>query len=331
MSDIDELDPKSRGLGRGLNALFEDDEDDMTEGFDTESPNAEGSPISSQAEVAVAENTNKAPMKVGIDQIHVSALQPRKNFDEEALGELAASIKEHGVLQPLLVREDGGGYEIIAGERRWRASQLAQLHEVPVIVLELDDLEAFKVALIENLQREDLDPIEEAAGYQKLQETYGQSQDELAKSVGKSRSHVANMIRLLSLPEKVQGFVSDGKLSMGHARTLITAEEPEVLAKKIIDAGLSVRQAEKLAADTSGRERQERPRSSSKDSRNVSREKDPDTLALENDMSNILGMRVTIDSKDGASGALKVEFKSLDQLDELLHRLAHYPGSRQSG
>ncbi|MCB1681110.1 MAG: ParB/RepB/Spo0J family partition protein [Rhodospirillales bacterium] len=306
--------PKARGLGRGLNALFEDEEEAYAPIDDIDDP------------------PGRERRVVGIDEVSPGPQQPRKHFDSQALEELALSIREHGILQPLLVREGSAGYEIIAGERRWRAAQIAQLHEVPVIILDLDDIEALKIALIENLQREDLDPIEEAAGYQKLLDTYGQTQEELAKSVGKSRSHIANMIRLLALPDSVQGQVSEGKLSMGHARTLITAENPEALADEIIRGGLSVRQAEKLAAESSGRVQQERSRKSSGGSGGApAKKKDADTLALENDMSNMLGMRVAINTTDGASGHVTIEFKSLDQLDEVLHRLAHYPGSRQSG
>lgn len=310
---------KSRGLGRGLNALFDDEEEAYA-------------PIIEQAATGSA---GRSRQMIGIDMVSPGPTQPRRHFDDQALQELALSIREHGILQPLLVREGSGGYEIIAGERRWRAAQIAQQHEVPVIILDIDDIEALKIALIENLQREDLDPIEEAAGYQRLLETYGQTQEELAKSVGKSRSHIANMIRLLALPEGVQAQVSAGKLSMGHARTLVTSDNPEELAGKIIEGGLSVRQAEKLAADSSGRVQKERSRNKvTEDSKRIGsalKEKDPDTLALENDMSNLLGMRVAIDTADGMSGHVKIEFKSLDQLDEVLHRLAHYPGSRQSG
>ncbi len=309
---------KSRGLGRGLNALFDDEEEVYA-------------PIIEQA---AAGASGRSRQTVGIDMVSPGPTQPRRHFDDQALQELALSIREHGILQPLLVREGSGGFEIIAGERRWRAAQIAQLHEVPVIVLDIDDIEALKIALIENLQREDLDPIEEAAGYQRLLETYGQTQEELAKSVGKSRSHIANMIRLLGLPQSVQAHVSAGKLSMGHARTLITCDNPEDLAEEIIKGGLSVRQAEKLTADSSGRVQKERSRKANESAARIGpahKAKDPDTLALENDMSNLLGMRVTIDTADGMSGHVKIEFKSLDQLDEVLHRLAHYPGSRQAG
>lgn len=311
-------DGKSRGLGRGLNALFDDEEEVFAPIIEQEASGAAG----------------RSRQMMGIDMVSPGPQQPRRHFDKQALEELALSIREHGILQPLLVRQGAGGYEIIAGERRWRAAQIAQLHEVPVIVLNIDDIEALKIALIENLQREDLDPIEEAAGYQRLLETYGQTQEELAKSVGKSRSHIANMIRLLALPEGVQSQVSAGALSMGHARTLITSENPEELAEEIIKGGLSVRQAEKLAAESSGRVQKERSRKDTQAGAKIGpshKEKDPDTLALENDMSNLLGMRVSIDTGDGMSGQVRIEFKSLDQLDEVLHRLAHYPGSRQTG
>ena len=207
------------------------------------------------------------------------------------------------------------------GERRWQAAQKAQLHEVPVIIKELDDATAFEIALIENLQREDLDPIDEAQGYQRLIEEYGHTQEQLGKALGKSRSHIANMIRLLALPDIVQDLLAGGDLSMGHARALITAKNPEALAREVVDKGLSVRQTEKLAAEDSGR-------SIVKRKPNVKNPlpKDTDTLALEKDMSNLLGMKVSIDSPDGKSGLLAVEFKSLDQLDNLLQRLSGDPG-----
>lgn len=304
------------GLGRGLNALFDDEE--------------VGSVVSQIEEKVQKEGPSvRARHMVGVEQLAPSKFQPRKKFKEESLQELANSIKEHGVLQPLLVRENpdqANHYEIIAGERRWRASQKAQLHEVPVILLELDELEAFKIALIENLQREDLDPIDEALGYQKLLDDYNQTQEELAKAVGKSRPHITNTVRLLTLPEDVQDYVSTGDLSMGHARALITAQDPSALAKQVIAKGLSVRQTEKFAAEKKGTA--QKKRAAKKD---AAPEKDTDTIALENDISNALGMRVTIDSADGKSGKLAVEFTSLDQLDELLHRLAHFPSSRLNG
>ncbi|MFP4098217.1 MAG: ParB/RepB/Spo0J family partition protein [Alphaproteobacteria bacterium] len=309
------------GLGRGLNALFGDEED--------------GGSVINEIEQRIQsepESFGRERFSVGVEQLSPSPYQPRRVFSDESLNELADSITQYGVLQPLLVREssDGsGGYEIIAGERRWRAAQKAQIHDVPVIVLELSELDAVKIALIENLQREDLDPIDEALGYKRLLEDYKQTQEDLAKAVGKSRPHITNMIRLLNLPDTVQAHLSAGDISMGHARALVTADDAEGLAQKVISKGLSVRQTEKLAHEQkngAGASRKASgPRAKSKPAKN------PDTVALENDMTNALGMRVTIDSVDGRSGKLSIEFKDLDQLDEVLHRLAHFPGARQAG
>lgn len=306
------------GLGRGLNALFDDDET-------TAAIEEIEQRIQSEPQDARPRHT------VGVGQLYPSRFQPRRVFSDDSINELASSIAQYGVLQPLLVREDpenAGNYEIIAGERRWRASQKAQLHDVPVILLDINELDAFKIALIENLQREDLDPIDEALGYQKLLEDYNQTQEDLAKAVGKSRPHITNMVRLLNLPDSVQAHLSAGNLTMGHARALITASDPEMLAKQVISKGLSVRQTEKFAADKKGVPQKKR---SKKPLTQPLTQKDADTVALENDISNALGMQVTIDSADGKSGKLSIDFKSLDQLDEILHRLAHFPGSRLTG
>ncbi len=338
------------GLGLGLNALFDEVEDHISpenekiieninsalsdENFHSTSDEIDDTPKATQLSAPndnVVSDTRKRT-SVPIENLYPSRFQPRRIFEQEAIDELSSSIKQYGVLQPLLVREDpdnAGHFEIIAGERRWRASQEAQLHELPVIVLELNELDAYKIALIENLQREDLDPIDEANGYRHLLEEFGQTQDELAKAVGKSRPHITNMVRLLNLPDTVQAHLSAGDLSMGHARALITAKDPESLAKQVIAKGLSVRQTEKFAAEKKGVEQKKRPKATS--SVPAPSEKDADTVALETDMSNALGMRVSIDSVDGKSGKLAIEFKSLDQLDELLHRLAHFPGSRLNG
>lgn len=309
--DMSEDETGGSGLGRGLNALFDDEEGDSLVAEIEEKIQSEPAGTRSR-------------YTVGIEQLYPSRFQPRRIFAQESIDELASSIEQYGVLQPLLVREDPeneGHYEIIAGERRWRAAQKAQQHDVPVIILELDELEAFKIALIENLQREDLDPIDEALGYQRLLEEYGQTQESLAKAVGKSRPHITNMVRLLNLPSVVQAHLSAGDLSMGHARALITADDPETLALQVIKRGLSVRQTEKFAAEQKdGGKKAKAAKPAPKPI-----EKDADTIALENDMSNALGMNVAIDSTDGKSGKLSVEFKSLDQLDELLHRLAHFP------
>ncbi len=316
-----DLNPKKRGLGRGLNALFDDDE----------SPAAPVKTVAPAADPADEENSDSAQARkvISIDKVQPNPHQPRRVLDMAAIEELSASIKEHGVLQPLLVRRspnNEGYYEIIAGERRWRASQRAQLHDVPVIILDLDDAQAYEIALIENLQREDLNPMDEAVGYQKMLEEYKYTQDQLAKKIGKSRSHIANMVRLTGLTTLVQAHLSDGTISIGHARALLKTKHPDELVKKIVSGGLSVRQTERLAADGSpfGPKKSSGPRARSQPG------KDVDTLALEKEVSNALGMNVSIDGS-GQSGTLKIQFKSLDQLDEVLHRLSHFPGSRLGG
>lgn len=301
-----ESNPKKRGLGRGLNALFEDEEILMPQGKSEDE-----------------RSSGRARMSVGIDQLSAGAGQPRRKFVEESLDELADSIREHGILQPLLVREKDGGagqYEIIAGERRWRAAQRAQLHEVPVIVLDLSDVQAYEVALIENLQREDLDPIDEAIGYDKMLSVHKYSQEQLAKSLGKSRPHITNMLRLLTLPKSVQDMLREGKLTMGHARALITAANPEDLAHEIIGQNLSVRDVEKLA-------RNKEKKSGAKKGGG----KDADTLALQRDVENILGMKVTITPRAHGAGSIKIDYATLDQLDDLVLRLSKFPDMRLKG
>ncbi len=310
MSDVidTERKPKARGLGRGLNALFEDEET----GF------AAAETIESAEIGQIPASGGKKRDMVSVSDLQPGALQPRHVFDDESLTQLADSIKAHGLLQPLLVRkidDSSVPYEIIAGERRWRAAQKAQLHEVPVIILQLDDVQALEIALIENLQREDLNPIDEALGYQKLMQDYGHTQEKLAEAMGKSRSHIANMVRLLNLPEGVQDMVADQSLSMGHARALITVKNPLELAKKVVSQGLSVRETEKFASVHSDSEKK-------KKAAIKKHGKDADTIALEQDLSNSLGMKVHIDSKNGKAGKISVEFKNLDQLDDLIQRLS---------
>lgn len=308
IEDMDAPNPKARGLGRGLNALFDDEEDF---GADIELLEASGANVGGL-------------QKVGVEEVFPGQAQPRHVFDEEPLEQLAQSIREHGILQPLVVREranelgSAGRYEIIAGERRWRAAQLAQLHELPVVIVDMDDTKALEVALIENLQREDLNPIDEALGYQRLMSEYGHTQEKLAEALGKSRSHIANMVRLLNLPPAVQEMVADNGLSMGHARALITAKDAESLARRVVAEGLSVRETEKLAAEVSVKPHKRSKASSA----GAAAGKDADTLALEKDISDSLGMAVSIDSKNGKSGRVSIDFKNLDQLDALLQRLA---------
>ena len=305
---------KKRGLGRGLGALFEDEEGVYPQ------PGPHGDTPGVQRKM------------MGLDQLEPGSYQPRSNFDPEALKELADSISVHGVLQPLIVRPKrgfNGMFEIIAGERRWRAAMQAKLHEVPVIVMDLSDKNTLEIALIENLQRADLNALEEARGYTRMMEEFGHTQEKLAVALGKSRSHIANMTRLLSLPRPVVKLLEEGKLTAGHARALITAENPEELANQIVAQGLSVRAAEGLA----GGGKKGSKKSAAK--KGGIKMKDVDTLALEKEVSGMLGMNIDIDmkgdGKGGRWGAMTIEFKSLDQLDEILHRLSHYPGRKQTG
>lgn len=306
MSDDDVLNPKKRGLGRGLNALFEDDEGVYPQ------VDAEG------------QTPGRKRDMMAVEYLRPGASQPRIHFDDDALNELADSIKEHGVLQPLLVRESSDQidmFDIIAGERRWRAAQKAELHEVPVIVLNITDEEAMQLALIENLQREDLNPLEEAEAISRLLEDHDYTQDKLAKALGKSRSYIANMARLVGLPYEIQAYVREGKISAGHARALLTVDDPLSLAQQIVARGLNVRQTEALVAEEQGREK---PASAA--SSKPKAVKDADTIALENDLTNSIGMRVTIDSKSAKSGFLKIEYKDLNQLDSLIEKLSDYGG-----
>ena len=287
-----------RGLGRGLSALMSD--------VDV-APTRAG-----RAEDA------KAEAFIPIDQISPNPDQPRRTFTEDALKELSASIAEKGIIQPLILRtnpRDKGGYEIVAGERRWRAAQRAKLHEVPAIVRDLDDTEVLEIAIIENIQRADLNAVEEAAGYRQLMDRFGHTQEKLAEALGKSRSHIANSLRLLTLPDNVLEMLRAGDLSAGHARALVTADDPASLARIVLSQGLSVRQTEKFAK--SGK---------AKKPRNVNTapsEKDADTKALEADLGAALGMPVVISHPPGqSSGSLTIRYKDLEQLDEVCRRLS---------
>ena len=288
---------KKRGLGRGLSALMADV--DLAGSSDTPSePNA----------------TRLVP----VEKLHPNPDQPRRQFDEEKLADLTASVAEKGVIQPLIVRSHptrDGEFEIVAGERRWRAAQRAQIHDVPVITRDFDDLEVIEVAIIENIQRADLNPIEEAAGYQQLIERFGHTQEQMATALGKSRSHITNLLRLLKLPDQIKADVQQGLLSMGHARALLAAENPVDLAKQVIAKGLSVRETERLAKQ-SGTLTESKPKSSQ------SQDKDADTRALEGDLSAQLGVAVSIAHKAGAeSGKLVLSYKNFEQLDDLCRKL----------
>ncbi len=288
-------------LGRGLSALLGGDE----AGYGPSGDESAAAP-------------GRAIRNVPIEFLKPSRFQPRHRIDEEALQDLVSSVREKGILQPLLVRRDPAdpdSFEIIAGERRWRASQLARLHEVPVIVNEFDDQEALEIALVENLQRQDLSPLEEAEGYRRLMDEFEHTQEDLARIVGKSRSHVANMMRLLGLPDPVKAMLEDGSLSAGHARALLSADDPVSLGRQVSSKGLNVRQTERLVRKD-GRTGPRAPRG------DRGADKDADTLALERDLSNLLGLRVDM-RFGGRGGTLTLHYDSLEQLDDLLHRLSH--------
>lgn len=291
---------QKRGLGRGLGALMDD--------------------IGGAAAAATAPaslSTDDAPRGVRtapIEMIRPNPGQPRKTFPPSEMDDLANSIREKGVLQPILVRPDAdnpGGFSIVAGERRWRAAQMAQVHEIPIIVREMSDEETLEVAIIENVQRSDLNPVEEALGYQELINAFGHSQAALAQIIGKSRPYIANALRLLSLPEYVQDLLSKGSITAGHARALVTANEPSVLARKIVEEGLTVRQAEDLAR-TLATSKAPKPGRPSR--------KDADTSLLEADLAAALGLKVVINHK-GDSGSVTLSYKSLDELDGLCQLL----------
>lgn len=288
-----------RGLGRGLSALMAD---------------VESQPAAAPADEAA--NARKPEAMIDIARIAPNPDQPRRTFTEDAMRELEASVREKGVIQPLILREnprDPNGYEIVAGERRWRAAQRAQLHEVPAIVRELDDTEVLELAIIENIQRADLNAVEEATAYRQLMDRFGHTQEQLAEALGKSRSHIANMLRLLNLPEPVIKLLQDGELTMGHARALLTSSDPLEFARQVIKKDLSVRETEKLvkrglAKPTAGK---------------VAPLKDADTRQIEQDLSAALGMKTSIDHKPGQeSGVLTVRYKNLEELDEVCRRLS---------
>jgi len=281
------------GLGRGLSALLGE---------------------AAQEQPVAAGATRPGVTLVAVARLSPHPDQPRRHFDEDALGELAASIAARGVIQPIVVRPLGRDFQIVAGERRWRAAQRAKLHEVPVIVRDFDDAETLEIALVENIQREELNAIEEAEAYRRLIGDFGHSQEALGRLVHKSRSHVANLLRLLDLPAPVRGMVADGRISMGHARAIATAGDPETLAVEIADKGMSVRQAEALA-------RKERGAPVKLRGVPVVSSEDADSRALERHLSDLLGLRVTL-APVGAGGVLTIAYSSLDQLDMVCQRLS---------
>ena len=288
-----EKNSKSRGLGRGLSALMGDMNPD---------------PIASTESLQNISNERLVP----VEKIYPNPNQPRKMFQEEKLIELANSIKTKGIVQPLIVRKKRGtkeSFEIVAGERRWRAAQRAQIHELPVIVKEFSDLEVLEIAIIENVQRADLNPIEEAIGYKSLMDNFDHTQEGLSKEIGKSRSHIANLLRLLNLPTEVQEFLISGQLTSGHARALVTCENPLTLAKQIISLSLSVRDAERLVRNTGQKKTKNKIKT---------KEKPADTILLESDLSTALKMKVSINHEEGKEkGLISISYKSLDELDRI--------------
>lgn len=302
------------GLGRGLNALFGD--------------------VAVEAPVLATPGTAAKAMPVtgdSVQHVPVGAIrplpgQPRRHFDENAIAELADSIGLRGLLQPIIVRRappdgqgQGEGYQLVAGERRWRAAQRAGLHQIPALVRELDDAATYEIALVENIQRQDLNAIEEASAYRRLIEDFGHNQEALAKLVGKSRSHVANLMRLLDLPASVQTLVGDGSLAMGHARALIGAAEGEAIARRVVKEGLSVRTVEALVRAGKGGDA---PRKAPLEFRSVDGGRDPDIVAVERHLSELLGIGVAIQYAGEGKGALTLKFASLDQLDMICQRLS---------
>ncbi len=291
MSDISDDGGKRRGLAKGLSVLLGDIGTAVLDAPD-----------------------DSAPQSVPVEFLRPGRYQPRRRFDDNDLAELAASIREVGVLQPLVVRRDAaapGNYEIVIGERRWRAAQRAELHEVPVIVREFSDRDALEAAMIENVQRENLTALEEAEGYKRLAEEFSHTQDALARAVGKSRSHVANMVRLLGLPDAVKAMLDDGRLSAGHGRALLGAPDPAALAGDVASKGLNVRQTERLVRRAAKGPRQRRVSADADD---------PNTRALERSLSDRLGLAVTIKHRD-PGGSVEIRYKTLEQLDDVIRRL----------
>ena len=295
---------RAKGLGRGLSALMA--------GVDTAAQPREDN-ASQGLPIELGEKY------VPIEKIFPNPEQPRRRFADEDLEDLANSIRAKGVIQPLIVRKRPNGegeFEIVAGERRWRASQMAQLHELPVIEREFTDTEVLEVAIIENIQRSDLNPVEEAFGYQQLMDKFGHTQEKLAEALGKSRSYIANLLRLLNLPDTVQDYLKEGKLSIGHARALITTDNATSIARQVVEGGLSVRETEKLVKRLA--QGSENSDVTPKQRVPSAADKDADTKALEGDLSVAIGMSVSVnhDSKN-EKGTVVISYSSLDQLDDI--------------
>ena len=295
---------KKGGLGRGLDALFAD-------AVPVSDPLKEEKKQDTQ--VRTEEQSGDAVQYINIHDIMPNANQPRKTFSEEKIEELSKLIKEHGIIQPIVVRKKGKSYEIVAGERRWRAARKAELAKVPCLIRELSDEQNMLIAIIENMQREDLNPVEEAEGLNQMIVTFGMTQEQISKSVGKSRPYIANSLRLLKLPEYIKEEMAEGRLSAAHGRTLVTVEDEDVrkaLCERIIKEGLSVRETEKLVSEN-GKGKKRKP---------AARTKNPDVARVEAELKEALGTRVTI-NQNGKKGKIEIEFFSRDELDRLIELL----------
>ena len=306
---------KNRGLGKGLDSLFSGLEISIEEPEELEEF-ASGEKKKSEAVAEKNDEATKDPkdsvLYIDINDIKPNANQPRKQFDEEKISELADSILEHGIIKPLILRRSGKGYEIVAGERRWRAARKAELKKIPCLIRELSDEQNMLLSIIENMQREDLNPIEEAQAIHQMVDTYGLTQEQVSKSLGKSRPYITNALRLLRLPDEVQLLLTEGKLTAGHARALITIEDKEkliALATKAAEKGLSVREMERLANEALNEENR-KPRKRSK-------ARPPEVAAVEDELKDILGTRVNLKQK-GKKGKLEIEYYSRDELERLL-------------
>ncbi len=322
---------QQRGLGRGLSALMGDAE--PTPQATSNQPVKSNHSVAREIVLPPEETaTPQGIQTVALSKLVANQYQPREYFDEAQLEDLSASIKQHGVMQPIVVRPSKsfkGNFEIIAGERRFRASKRAGLSEVPVIVRELTDSEALELALIENIQRQDLNPIEEAQGYQRLMEEFNYTQEALGQTVGKSRSHVANLLRVLTLPESAKKLLASGELSLGHAKAILTSKQADVLAEQIVERGLTVRQAELLAKEVNNTpDIARKPRAintSAPQARPIQpraqAEKDPDIIALEETLTENLGLRVNINDLGAQKGEVVIAYDTLAQLDSVLRRL----------
>mgnify|MGYP000488191447 CR=1 FL=1 len=331
-----------RRLGRGLDALF---------GEDTAAAETPVAPTPIRPPAATSEQGNTtqagaaaADRRIPVDALRPNRYQPRRNFSEEALRDLTASIRQHGILQPIVVRPDPdrpGRFEIIAGERRWRAAQAAQLHQVPIVITNLDDRGALEVALIENIQRQDLNALEEAEAFRRLMTEFSHTQEKLAEAVGKSRSHIANTLRLLALPETVKTYMRSGQLSAGHARALITAANPEALARQAVEENLSVRQMERLAQSIKTPTQNSAQNSASTSTSSSTKgqggaspssfagpgalRKDANILALEKEVSDALGLKVEVHYDGNKAGRVVIHYMALEQFDDIIRRLHRSP------